>query len=224
MEFYSLMMEQCKTANKRLVWSALYLGNGVMEKNLIDELRKNSLKNSDLKVSIIFKKYIIKIKIKMQFDQNRSTRDARSMFKERVNTPTMLTPLFYNNPNKDNVTLGFFSPYDKQGVLDYLIPKSGIRETKGTYHTKFMICDNQVLMTGANLSEEYFVSRKDRYVLINDCPELADYLEDFMNCFYESGEHFKLLNDFPDFSGKKKPDNTQLKNFYEITSKDKDFK
>ena len=50
MEFYSLMMEQCKTAKNRLIWSALYLGSGVMEKNLIDELRKNSLTNSNLKV------------------------------------------------------------------------------------------------------------------------------------------------------------------------------
>ncbi len=46
----------------------------------------------------------------------------------------------------------------------------------GTFHTKIYIFDNSVLISGANLSEEYFVSRKDRYLLINDEPELANYL------------------------------------------------
>ena len=155
----------------------------------------------------------------MQFDQNRGIRFSRSMFKESMNTPSMLTPLMYGNPNSENIRLGFFSPYDRQGFLDYVIPKSGVRETKGTYHTKFMICDNNVLMTGANLSEEYFVSRKDRYVLIENCPELVNYLEDFIDCLYQSGEKFEINSDFSDFTGKKRPDNTQIQGFFKISSR-----
>jgi hypothetical protein len=50
MEFYSALLDQSRNAKNRLVWSALYLGHGLMEKNLIDEVKLNSVKNSELKV------------------------------------------------------------------------------------------------------------------------------------------------------------------------------
>lgn len=185
------------------------MGHNTMEKNLIDHLRTNLLANPNLRVSLT--------KVKMQYDLNRGTRKSRSMFKDQMSSPSMLTPLMFGNPNRKNVTLGFYSPFNKRGILDRVVPNSGVREIKGTFHTKFMICDNDVLMTGANLSEEYFVSRKDRYILVKNCPKLADYLEDFMDCFLVSGEQYKVNQAFDE--RKEGYSNAQLESFYSITSK-----
>ena len=46
---------------------------------------------------------------------------------------------------------------------------------------KFYVCDNDIILTGANLSENYFTERQDRYFLIKAAPELANYLEDLLN-------------------------------------------
>jgi CDP-diacylglycerol--glycerol-3-phosphate 3-phosphatidyltransferase len=154
----------------------------------------------------------------MQFDLNRGIRKSRSMFKNKMNSLSMLTPLLFKNPNRENITLGFYSPLNIRGILDRIAPESGVREIKGTFHTKFMICDNDVILTGANLSEQYFVSRKDRYIIIKDCPELADYLEDFMKCFEISGEYYRVNEDF-DETSKERFTNEELEKFYTITSK-----
>ena len=63
---------------------------------------------------------------------------------------------------------------------------------------KLNVFDNNILITGwvlsymtfwkhfykkksANLSENYFIDRQDRYYLIKNCPELANYLEELIN-------------------------------------------
>ena len=36
-----------------------------------------------------------------------------------------------------------------------------LRETLGTYHFKSVIFDDTIMLTGANLSQDYFTNRKD---------------------------------------------------------------
>jgi len=57
-----------------------------------------------------------------------------------------------------------------------LLPRSlvtGLLETQpvicelvGVYHAKFCVFDKQCLLSGANLSEEYFTQRQDRYMRV----------------------------------------------------------
>lgn len=61
-------------------------------------------------------------------------------------------------------------------------------EIMGTFHLKIFIFDNSVLLSGANLQEDYFVNRKDRYFFINDAKEFADYLQDLLDIFVDLGE------------------------------------
>lgn len=140
------------------------------------------------------------------------------MFSDQMNSPMMLTPLMFKNPNRGMVTLGFYSPLNIRGILDRIAPQSGVREIKGTYHTKFMICDNDVLITGANLSEQYFISRKDRYILVKNCPQMANYLENFMDCFTQSGERY-CVNECFDEDRQTGYTNQQLRDFFFLTSK-----
>ena len=50
-------------------------------------------------------------------------------------------------------------------------------EIIGVQHTKVFVFDNDVCISGANLSNDYFTQRQDRYILIKDAPKLANYFE-----------------------------------------------
>jgi CDP-diacylglycerol---glycerol-3-phosphate 3-phosphatidyltransferase len=50
-------------------------------------------------------------------------------------------------------------------------------EVVGLQHMKIYLFDDSVIVSGANLSDDYFTNRQDRYVLINDCPALSDFLD-----------------------------------------------
>ena len=56
-----------------------------------------------------------------------------------------------------------------------------LNEILGIQHAKFFVVDNNVVISGANLSTDYFTDRQDRYILIKDAPKLADYFDEFTN-------------------------------------------
>lgn len=43
-----------------------------------------------------------------------------------------------------------------------------VTETVGVHHMKIYGWDNDVIISGANLTHDYFVNRQDRYVLFHD--------------------------------------------------------
>jgi len=45
---------------------------------------------------------------------------------------------------------------------------------------KFYVFDNDIIITGANLSEDYFTTRQDRYYVVKNAPDLANYLMDLL--------------------------------------------
>jgi len=61
-----------------------------------------------------------------------------------------------------------------------LVDASGRRglvgEILGVYHAKACVFDGATLLTGANLSEEYFSTRQDRYVVVRDS-KVADWYD-----------------------------------------------
>ena len=54
-------------------------------------------------------------------------------------------------------------------------------EIFGLQHMKLYIFDNEVIVSGANLSHEYFVNRQDRYYVIRD-KNLSDFFDNLVNC------------------------------------------
>lgn len=52
-------------------------------------------------------------------------------------------------------------------------------EILGVHHQKIYIFDDRVILGGANLSKNYFLNRRDRYLSINS-RELSDYLFDYI--------------------------------------------
>lgn len=56
-----------------------------------------------------------------------------------------------------------------------------VSEIMGVQHSKILIFDNNVVLTGANMSENYFTNRQDRYWILQNNEYFADYCEDFHN-------------------------------------------
>ncbi|XP_010149799.1 PREDICTED: CDP-diacylglycerol--glycerol-3-phosphate 3-phosphatidyltransferase, mitochondrial [Eurypyga helias] len=71
-------------------------------------------------------------------------------------------------------------------LLDYtrgsrvLMPER-FNETIGLQHIKVYLFDDNVILSGANLSDLYFTNRQDRYVLLQDSPEIADFFTELVD-------------------------------------------
>jgi len=66
--------------------------------------------------------------------------------------------------------------------LEARLPRE-ISELCGVLHAKVCVFDDDVLLTGANLSEDYFTSRQDRGLLLRDVPHLADFYAQLLGVF-----------------------------------------
>ena len=53
-------------------------------------------------------------------------------------------------------------------------------ETLGLQHCKVFVFDDSLIISGANLSSDYFTQRQDRYVVVESCPGLADYFDELI--------------------------------------------
>uniref|UniRef100_A0AC11EH61 Phosphatidylglycerophosphate synthase 1 n=1 Tax=Ovis aries TaxID=9940 RepID=A0AC11EH61_SHEEP len=96
----------------------------------------------------------------------------------RKNSRTMLLPLLQRFPEQVRVSL-FHTP-NLRGLLRLLIPER-FNETIGLQHIKVYLFDNNVILSGANLSDSYFTNRQDRYVFLQDCPEIADFFTELVD-------------------------------------------
>ena len=96
------------------------------------------------------------------------------------------------NHLQKKVRVGFFHMPDT-GMLKGKYSNSPLREIFGVHHIKAHVFDNNVLITGANLSEDYFTDRQDRCMVIQDCEPLAHYFDDLINLLVDHS--FNILED-----------------------------
>ncbi|XP_075072819.1 CDP-diacylglycerol--glycerol-3-phosphate 3-phosphatidyltransferase, mitochondrial isoform X2 [Mixophyes fleayi] len=158
-EFYQVIKTQVKTAKKRIILASLYLGTGPLEQDLVDCIEETliSARSSDLQVSILL-------------DFTRGSRGKK-------NSRTMLLPLLRRYPDRVRVSL-FHTP-NLRGLLRMLAPER-FNETIGLQHMKVYLFDDNVILSGANLSDSYFTNRQDRYILLQGCSEVADFFSELV--------------------------------------------
>ena len=84
-----------------------------------------------------------------------------------------------------NTRISFFRTPNSHGKIKQFVP-ARLNELFGVFHAKIYLFDDNVLISGGNLSDSYFTQRQDRYILVKDCKSLADYYEGV----------FHLLGDF----------------------------
>ncbi|XP_060079688.1 CDP-diacylglycerol--glycerol-3-phosphate 3-phosphatidyltransferase, mitochondrial-like [Ylistrum balloti] len=157
-QFYETLKMRVKQAKKRVVLASLYLGTGVLEQELVDNIREACLqarrnKDENFEVHVL-----------LDFVRGSRGHDNSSR--------TMLTPLLKEFKGMLHVHL-FHSP-NLRGLVRSLLPQR-FDEIVGLHHMKMYLFDDSFIISGANLSESYFTDRQDRYILFNDCVEMADF-------------------------------------------------
>ena len=152
-DFYDTLLRLISTAKSRVLLSALYLGTkGRKESRLLQALEDALSLNQKLQISMIF-------------DYSRCSRNDGDVIRSLQPLVSRygckrLSVHFYRMPQVEN-----------SRILNYL--PSPADEITAVFHAKFMVFDDIVLLTGANLSEEYFTNRQDRYHLFHRQHSLA---------------------------------------------------
>ncbi|XP_054726594.1 CDP-diacylglycerol--glycerol-3-phosphate 3-phosphatidyltransferase, mitochondrial [Anastrepha obliqua] len=154
--FYETLVQRSAAARERIVLASLYLGTGHLENAFVQTLRSSLQQQSSLRVNVLL-------------DFTRGTRGD-------VNSKTMLLPLVRDFG--EQMRLSLYHTPDLRGMTKRLAPPRW-NELLGLQHMKVYLFDDAVLISGANLSNDYFTKRQDRYILIEDKP-LADFYAQFI--------------------------------------------
>jgi len=151
-DYYEYLKKMFSEATERIVISSLYLGTGVLEKELVQVIKENLERNKELKVKVLF-------------DYSRGLRNEE-------NSATVLQDLLHTYP--DRCKLYLYHTPKLRGIWKRILPQR-IEETIGVMHMKMYLADDNMLITGANLSRDYFVDRQDRYMVLKSCAQLCDF-------------------------------------------------
>nr|CDS33886.1 CDP diacylglycerol glycerol 3 phosphate [Hymenolepis microstoma] len=175
-DFFNTIENGLKTARSRVVLSTLYLGTGEREERLVKALTENP--NKPLVVILA--------------DATRSTRPLKFTEKfvgqglkaspsspvvENSSSPLFLLQRIANLPNS---RASLYQTHKLRGFLYKMLPKR-INEVFGLQHMKVYIFDDDVIISGANLSDEYFTTRQDRAWVFRGVSKLAEFYTDLIN-------------------------------------------
>jgi len=177
-EFYQRLCRGVKEAKKRVVLASLYLGTGPKEAHLLDCLEECLSMTSSQKKE---EEDISDVRVKILLDYSRGNR----LVKDNKSSATMLKPIIQKYPG--NVEVSFYHTPSLRSIPKKVLPTK-TAELVGVQHCKVYLFDDSLIISGANLSNDYFTDRQDRYVLIKDCPKLADFFEGLV----ENISHFSL--------------------------------
>ncbi|EXJ83848.1 phosphatidylserine synthase [Capronia coronata CBS 617.96] len=149
--FYETLKAKIRGARRRIYLSTLYIGK--TEHELIDTLRQALEDNPNLELSILT-------------DALRGTRED-----PEPSCATLLAPLV--SQFGDRVRVSMFHTPNLNGWKKKYMPKR-INEGWGLQHMKLYGFDDEIMLSGANLSNDYFTDRQDRYHIFSS-KELTDF-------------------------------------------------
>ncbi|OTB18133.1 hypothetical protein K445DRAFT_19697 [Daldinia sp. EC12] len=151
-DFYETLKTRIRSAKKRIFLSTLYIGKS--EKELIATLQDALRATPELKLSILT-------------DALRGTRESPD-----PSCASLLAPLI-TEFGSDRVEIRMYHTPNLTGLRKKYIPKR-INEGWGLQHMKLYGIDDEIILSGANLSNDYFTNRQDRYHLFSS-GEVTDY-------------------------------------------------
>ncbi|KAI2794060.1 CDP-diacylglycerol--glycerol-3-phosphate 3-phosphatidyltransferase [Penicillium oxalicum] len=150
--FYSALKSKIRNAKRRIYLSTLYIGK--TEYELIETISDALRQNPDLRVSILT-------------DALRGTRETPN-----PSCASLLCSLV-STYGADRVEIRMFHTPNLTGLKKKWIPRR-INEGWGLQHMKLYGVDDEIIISGANLSQDYFTNRLDRYHVF-ESKALADY-------------------------------------------------
>lgn len=151
-KFYEKLVNLIQSAKRRIFLASLYIGK--TEYDLIDTLKSSLTKHKGLKVTILV-------------DRLRSTREGeyREENSSTESCASLLAGLQSQFP--EQVEIRAFRAPDLPTWLETLVGKRFV-EGWGLQHMKIYGGDDSVMISGANLSNDYFTNRRDRYLYMHD--------------------------------------------------------
>ena len=150
-DFYDSLKQGISNAKERIFFASLYLGKN--EQELIQCVSHALQKNKNLKVYFMV-------------DGLRGTRETPLPC-----SASLLATLVRDHD--DRVDIRCYKTPRIFGLKESLIPKR-FNEGLGLQHMKIYGFDDQVILSGANLSTDYFTNRQDRYYCFRS-KSFADY-------------------------------------------------
>ncbi|BGP12216.1 hypothetical protein JCM10213_007472 [Rhodosporidiobolus nylandii] len=157
-QFYRTLLEKIRGAKRRIFLASLYVGKEEVE--LIQTLHTALRSNPSLRLTLLV-------------DYLRSTREH-----PHPSSASLLASLAASFPSQ--VDLRLFHTPNLSGWERKWVPKR-FNEGWGLMHMKVYGVDDEVILSGANLSHDYFTNRTDRYLLFSAHAPLADYFSSLLS-------------------------------------------
>ncbi|KAL8279179.1 hypothetical protein RQP46_008435 [Phenoliferia psychrophenolica] len=157
-DFYATLLHRIANARRRIFFASLYVGKE--EKELIQALHDALEANPELRVTMVL-------------DYLRSTRETPN-----PSSASLVASLCAAFPGR--VELRLYHTPQLTGWRKRIIPRR-FDEGWGLQHIKTYGFDDDVLLSGANLSGDYFTNRQDRYIEFLSNPPLADYFSSLLS-------------------------------------------
>ncbi|CCH42788.1 CDP-diacylglycerol-glycerol-3-phosphate 3-phosphatidyltransferase [Wickerhamomyces ciferrii] len=165
--FYDHLKQKISKAQNRIFFSSLYIGR--TQDELIGCISEALKSNPNLKVHILT-------------DALRGTREAPSK-----SSASLLGQLM--KEHSEQVDIRMYHTPNLNGINKSIVPNR-FNEGFGLQHMKIYGFDDEVMLSGANLSSDYFTDRQDRYYLFKS-KGLSDYYFDIQKTI--SSFSYKLL-------------------------------
>lgn len=148
-QFYSTMKQKILQAEERVFFASLYLGKS--EQDLMDCIDEAMQKQPNLKVYFLL-------------DGLRGTRET-----PLKNSSASLLANLVAKYGDERINCRLYQTPAFNGWKKRVIPKR-FNEGLGLQHMKIYGFDNELILSGANLSNDYFTNRQDRYYLFKSKP------------------------------------------------------
>ena len=142
--FYETLLKKIANAQRSIFLSTLYVGK--TEHGLVKAIEQSIERHPQLQVAILV-------------DALRGTREHPSGYC----AIDLFVPLL-RRFSSDRIRLHAYHTPNLQGALKLILPKR-INEGWGLQHMKLYSFDNEIILSGANLSSDYFTNRQDRYIM-----------------------------------------------------------
>jgi CDP-diacylglycerol---glycerol-3-phosphate 3-phosphatidyltransferase len=189
-EFHSQLLHLIRNAKHRVHLASLYIGPAASsaathEHELLDALTDLAANRPQ-------------VELKLLMDANRALRPVKTTTADKnTSSAEAVYKCIQARTASDSTpcALYLFNPSPSS-----MLP-SPLNEVAGVFHIKCYIIDDNLILSGANLSQEYFTDRQDRYTWFTDGGGgLVDFYADLMKalCDYGSiyGEGHSAKNNF----------------------------
>lgn len=199
-DYFAALVRGCETAKSRISMAYFYTTTNSREQTLMntlaDRCRTTFESGSQIQVDICV-------------DAFRTGAPCRTKGPVRLDTTHpvlcyesgrhLLVELLQAVPDMSKVHIGMLQlPKTRSSKLVNALPrkfKPRVGQVRAVSHMKFFVFDNDVVITGANVSKSYFTNRQDRYVLFRDVPALANHLQRFVKQLNSIPHSFALWRD-----------------------------